>query len=169
MRLGVGSGLLGLAGVHLRTDPASVGTPVLLSDDHGDVAFYGLPYLEPALVGDVFGVERARHETVLGAAMDRVRADLARRPAGTRSVVLAHAFVTGGRTSDSERDITVGEWPRSPRRCSTVSTTPPSAISTAASGSVNASATPARRCPTRSPRPTTARACGSWTSARTAR
>ncbi|WP_405646683.1 exonuclease SbcCD subunit D [Streptomyces uncialis] len=107
-RLGVGSGLLGIAGVHLRTDPASVGTPVLLSDDHGDIAFYGLPYLEPALVGDVFGVERARHETVLGAAMDRVRADLARRPAGTRSVVLAHAFVTGGRTSDSERDITVG-------------------------------------------------------------
>ena len=40
--------------------------------------------------------------------MDRVRADLAARPPGTRSVVLAHAFVTGGEASDSERDITVG-------------------------------------------------------------
>lgn len=40
--------------------------------------------------------------------MDRVRADLATRPAGTRSVVLAHAFVAGGEPSDSERDITVG-------------------------------------------------------------
>jgi exonuclease SbcD len=40
--------------------------------------------------------------------MDRVRADLATRPPGTRSVVLAHAFVTGGQASDSERDITVG-------------------------------------------------------------
>ncbi len=29
---------------------------------------------------------------------------------GTRSVVLAHAFVTGGEQSDSERDITVGGW-----------------------------------------------------------
>jgi exonuclease SbcD len=37
-----------------------------------------------------------------------VRADLARRPAGTRSVVAAHAFVIGGEASDSERDISVG-------------------------------------------------------------
>ncbi|CAL9635348.1 Nuclease SbcCD subunit D [Streptomyces sp. enrichment culture] len=107
-RLGVGAGLIGRAGVHLRTDPAACGTPVLLADAAGPVAFYGLPYLEPALVKDEFGVDRAGHEAVLAAAMDRVRADLAGRPPGTRSVVLAHAFVTGGRPSDSERDITVG-------------------------------------------------------------
>ncbi|WP_405917685.1 exonuclease SbcCD subunit D [Streptomyces sp. NBC_00728] len=107
-RLGVGAGLIGRAGVHLRTDPAACGTPVVLTDAHGDVAFYGLPYLEPALVKDAFGVEKAGHEAVLAAAMDRVRADLATRAPGTRSVVLAHAFVTGGEVSDSERDITVG-------------------------------------------------------------
>ncbi|MFJ6729307.1 MULTISPECIES: exonuclease SbcCD subunit D [unclassified Streptomyces] len=107
-RLGVGAGLIGRAGIHLRTDPAGAGTPVLLRDAFGEVAFYGLPYLEPALVKDEFGVEKAGHESVLGAAMDRVRADLAARPPGTRSVVLAHAFVTGGEPSDSERDITVG-------------------------------------------------------------
>ncbi|WP_329298471.1 exonuclease SbcCD subunit D [Streptomyces sp. NBC_00659] len=107
-RLGVGAGLIGRAGVHLRTDPAGCGAPVVLADAHGDVAFYGLPYLEPALVKDEFGVEKAGHETVLAAAMDRVRADLAGRASGTRSVVLAHAFVTGGEVSDSERDITVG-------------------------------------------------------------
>ncbi|MEY2246625.1 exonuclease SbcCD subunit D [Streptomyces sp. BF23-18] len=107
-RLGVGAGLIGRAGVHLRTDPAGCGTPVVLADAHGDVAFYGLPYLEPALVKDEFGVEKAGHETVLAAAMDRVRADLAGRAPCTRSVVLAHAFVTGGEASDSERDITVG-------------------------------------------------------------
>ncbi|MFD8735066.1 exonuclease SbcCD subunit D [Streptomyces sp. NPDC059618] len=107
-RLGVGAGLIGRAGVHLRTDPGGCDTPVVLADAHGDVAFYGLPYLEPALVKDEFGVEKAGHETVLAAAMDRVRADLAGRAPGTRSVVLAHAFVTGGEASDSERDITVG-------------------------------------------------------------
>ncbi|MBZ4017888.1 exonuclease SbcCD subunit D [Streptomyces purpurogeneiscleroticus] len=107
-RLGVGARLMAKAGIHLRTDPAGCGTPVLLADDHGDVAFYGLPYLEPALVRDTLGAEKARHTQVLGAAMDRVRADLAGRPAGTRSVVLAHAFVTGGAPSDSERDITIG-------------------------------------------------------------
>jgi exonuclease SbcD len=107
-RLGVGAGLIERAGIHLRTDPAACATPVVLSDDHGDVAFYGLPYLEPALVREQLGAAGARHEDVLAAAMEQVRADLAARPAGTRSVVLAHAFVAGGEPSDSERDITVG-------------------------------------------------------------
>ncbi|MBK3574239.1 exonuclease SbcCD subunit D [Streptomyces sp. MBT65] len=107
-RLGVGAGLIDRAGIHLRTAPSACGTPVVIPDAFGDVAFYGLPYLEPALVKAEFGVEKAGHETVLAAAMDRVRADLATRPPGTRSVVLAHAFVTGGEVSDSERDITVG-------------------------------------------------------------
>ncbi|MCC5474131.1 exonuclease SbcCD subunit D [Streptomyces barringtoniae] len=107
-RLGVGAGLIGRAGIHLRTEPSAAGTPVVLGDAHGEVAFYGLPYLEPALVKDEFEVERAGHEAVLSAAMDRVRADLATRAPGTRSVVIAHAFVTGGQASDSERDITVG-------------------------------------------------------------
>ncbi|MCF3130951.1 exonuclease SbcCD subunit D [Streptomyces olivochromogenes] len=107
-RLGVGAGLIGRAGIHLRTEPAACDTPVVLADAFGDVAFYGLPYLEPALVKDEFGVDRPGHEAVLAAAMDRVRADLAARAPGIRSVVLVHAFVTGGEASDSERDITVG-------------------------------------------------------------
>ncbi|MGW6571627.1 exonuclease SbcCD subunit D [Streptomyces sp. NPDC054945] len=107
-RLGVGAGLIGRAGIHLRTDPAGCADPVVLADVHGDVALYGLPYLEPALVKDRFDAEKVSHEAVLGAAMDRIRADLAGRAPGTRSIVLAHAFVTGGQASDSERDITVG-------------------------------------------------------------
>lgn len=103
-RLGVGAGLIERAGIHLRTDPAGCGTPVMI----GDVACYGLPYLEPALVRDELAAPKAGHEAVLAAAMERVRADLATRPDGTRSIVLAHAFVAGGEPSDSERDITVG-------------------------------------------------------------
>ncbi|MBV6697164.1 exonuclease SbcCD subunit D [Kitasatospora aureofaciens] len=107
-RLGVGAGLIGRTGIHLRTDPGECAVPVLLADEHGPVAVYGLPYLEPTLVRERFGLERGGHAAVLGAAMDRVRDDLAARPEGTRAVVLAHAFVTGGAPSDSERDIAVG-------------------------------------------------------------
>ncbi|WP_405577510.1 exonuclease SbcCD subunit D [Streptomyces sp. NBC_01190] len=116
-RLGVGAGIMGRAGIHLRTDPATCHQPVLLPGgqgdhegpgDHGDIAVYGLPYLEPALVRQEFGAERADHTAVLGAAMERIRADLGRRPPGTRAVVLAHAFVTGAAPCDSERDITAG-------------------------------------------------------------
>ncbi|MDP9436879.1 MAG: exonuclease subunit SbcD, partial [Actinomycetota bacterium] len=46
-RLGVGSRLLDVAGVHVRTRPQECAVPVLLSDGHGPVAVYGLPYLEP--------------------------------------------------------------------------------------------------------------------------
>jgi exonuclease SbcD len=107
-RLGVGARLMGRAGIHLRTDPARCDRPVLLADEYGDIAVYGLPYLEPALVREEFAAPRADHTAVLGAAMQRVRADLATRPAGTRAVVLAHAFVTGAAACDSERDITAG-------------------------------------------------------------
>jgi exonuclease SbcD len=73
------------------------------------VAFYGLPYLEPETARHALGVPDARgHTGVLTEAMRRVRADLAGRPAGTRSVVVAHAFVVGGKASESERTISVG-------------------------------------------------------------
>nr|WP_202524266.1 exonuclease SbcCD subunit D [Kitasatospora sp. SID7827] len=107
-RLGTAARLIDRAGIHLRTDPGALAVPVMLADEHGPVAVYGLPYLEPALVRERLGVARGGHEQVLSAAMDAVRADLAGRPAGTRAVVLAHAFVTGGAVSDSERDIAVG-------------------------------------------------------------
>jgi exonuclease SbcD len=112
-RLGFGARLLAAAGVHVRTDPARLADPVLLTDRHGPVAVYPLPYLEPALVAGALGAERS-HEAVLGAALTAVRADLAIRPAGTRSIVAAHAFVAGGTASDSERDISVGGVPSAP-------------------------------------------------------
>ena len=107
-RLGTFSALLTKAGLHVRAETSRLDEPVLLADAHGEVAVYGLPYLEPEIARHELGVPDARsHETVLRAAMDRVRADLFLRP-GVRSVVLAHAFVGGGVASDSERDICVG-------------------------------------------------------------
>ncbi|HEX5017644.1 MAG TPA: exonuclease SbcCD subunit D [Actinomycetes bacterium] len=117
VRLGAGADLY-RAGVHVSTDAASVGTPVILGDQHGPVAFYPIPFLDPDIARHVLTdgdepVARS-HASVLGAALDRVRADLERRRADAshvRSVVVAHAFVTAGQapeTSDSERDIRVG-------------------------------------------------------------
>src|SRR3954451_20090090 len=108
-RLGFAAQLLERSRVHVRTDPARCGDPVLAEAAHGPAALHPLPYLEPALVAPVLGRSvGAGHEDVLTAAMDAVRADLATRPSGTRSGVAAHAFVVGGLASDSERDISVG-------------------------------------------------------------
>lgn len=112
-RLGVGARLVDAAGVHVRTRPQDVAEPVLLVDGHGQVAVYGLPYLEPEAVRGALPLdpggsaqEPHGHAGVLGRAMACVRADL--RARGCRSVVLAHAWVAGGLDSDSEREISVG-------------------------------------------------------------
>ena len=101
-RLGFGADLIDAAGVHLRTDPAGPGSRSSIDD----VAFYGIPYLEPELVRGPWELPERSHTAALyarHAARPRRRSE--RHP---RSVVLAHAFVTGGEASDSERDISVG-------------------------------------------------------------
>jgi len=101
-RLGFGARVLEHGGVHIRTAAESVGRPVLL----GDVAIYPLPYLEPALTAQTLGAAESTHAGVLRAAMRRVHADLAGR--AVPGIVMAHAFVVGAKTCESERDISVG-------------------------------------------------------------
>jgi exonuclease SbcD len=128
-RLGVNSSLIDASGVHLRTRPAALADPVLLPDEHGEVAVYGVPYLEPAL-GDQAGAQEPdvahddqastrTHEVVLRRAVHRIRANALARGVA-RTIVMAHAWVAGGASeeerqrdaeqakSDSERDISVG-------------------------------------------------------------
>ncbi|WP_250280074.1 exonuclease SbcCD subunit D [Frankia sp. Cppng1_Ct_nod] len=126
VRLGDKAGLLDPR-VRIRTDVAKITEPVTVEDAHGPVHVYALPYLEPAAVvaalpavtdeadqidrTDEGGEVRAEgtsltHPAVLRRAMRVVHADRVRR--GGRSVVCAHAWVTGGQASESERDISVG-------------------------------------------------------------
>src|SRR5580693_3553562 len=113
-RLGFGSGLLEKAGVHLRTRPGALARPVVLTDAHGPVAVYGVPYLEPdAVRGELPEAGAGQdevprgHAGVLGHAVACIRADAEARGI-RRRVVMAHGWITGGAASDSERDITVG-------------------------------------------------------------
>ena len=107
-RLGFSSRLVDAAGIHLRTDAGRVAEPVVLEDEHGPVAVYGIPFLEPDVVKHAWDLPTRSHHAALGEAMRRIRADLCSRQPGTRSVVIAHAFVAGGVPSESERDISVG-------------------------------------------------------------
>ena len=127
IRLGFASRLLERGGVHLRTSLADLDTPLMIplgatdadghggdghgGDDHGAaLAIYGIPWLEPRLVADQLGVDSASHFDVTRAATDRIRKDLAGRSASrtVHSVVLAHTFASGGISSDSERDLSIG-------------------------------------------------------------
>jgi exonuclease SbcD len=106
VRLGFASGLSEAAGIHLRTRVEDIARPVVVRDSHGEVGIYGIPYLLPDAVMADLGAERS-HASVLAAAHERIRADATTRGL-SRTVVIAHALVTGGQTSGSERDIRVG-------------------------------------------------------------
>jgi len=107
-RLGFGSRLLDVAGVHLRTRPAEVASPVLLEDRHGKVAVYGIPYLEPAAVrNELPEAADCNHVGLLRHAVGAIAADAAGRGVGRR-VVVSHSWVTGGSVCESERDISLG-------------------------------------------------------------
>ncbi|ORL84298.1 metallophosphoesterase family protein [Prescottella equi] len=112
VRLGAGAAFAAAGGLHLMTRVSALDVPVVLDDDHGPVAFYGIPYLEPEITRTELGVPQARsHAEILDVAMARIRADLDERRAGApglRSVLLAHAFVVGGEATGSERSISVG-------------------------------------------------------------
>ncbi|SEP68980.1 Exodeoxyribonuclease I subunit D [Arthrobacter sp. OV608] len=118
IRLGFASRLLERGGVHLRTRLDSLDQPLVLpvggasagAADTAVVAIYGIPWLEPRLVADQLGVQTASHFEVTRAATELIRQDIERRSATAtvHSVVLAHTFASGGISSDSERDLSIG-------------------------------------------------------------
>ncbi|WP_411700859.1 exonuclease SbcCD subunit D [Conyzicola sp.] len=110
-RLGFQSEWATLSGIHIITRPDQHLEPVLIDDEYGPVAFYGIPYLEPSMYRTRHPEQDLRtHEQVLGFVMDQVRSDVAARE--VRSVVLSHCFASGVAASteatDVERDITSG-------------------------------------------------------------
>ncbi|WP_371151755.1 exonuclease SbcCD subunit D [Buchananella felis] len=115
LRLGFGQDWNGER-VIVRSRVADVGQPVVLPkpDGQAGAVLFALPYLDPELARGqlahaLAGREVARsHEGVVAAAMEMVRAGHARVDQDLPVVLVAHAFVAGGRASDSERDIKVG-------------------------------------------------------------
>jgi DNA repair protein SbcD/Mre11 len=115
VRVSVYDPLLSVFGVTVRGDVGRAQEPVLVTPRAGGtpVAIYPLPYLEPAVVGPALAGApvRLRHEEVTRLAIERIQADRRERPPH-RSVLVAHTFVAGGETSESERELTIGNVDR---------------------------------------------------------
>lgn len=109
-RLGAKAAFAHKAGIHVVTDTAHIGSPISLADEHGEVHFYGIPYIEPALQRHIWTDAEAMRsqKDALGYALNLVRTDWQHR--GGRAVVLAHTFAQGAdsESCDSERDIVGG-------------------------------------------------------------
>lgn len=78
--------------------------PLLLSDLHGTVAISALPFAYEYAARDCFESEAIdTPEDVLVAQVAAARTEV---PEGARWIIVAHAFVTGGSVSESERSLT---------------------------------------------------------------
>lgn len=101
-------------GIHVVTDPGTIGEPITIDDADGPVRFFGIPYLEPAIVRgyaafavDAEGRPLRTQAQTLTRAMGLVRAGMAEHPG--RSVVIAHCFAAGvDATVGLEREIRQG-------------------------------------------------------------
>ena len=107
-RLGFGSRLLAGGGVFVAGQLQADAAPVVLDDAHGKVAFSLLPYMEPATVRFAYGEEAQDLMGFDEATSFAVARAAALVPEGCRSVAVAHAFIAGGASSESERPLSVG-------------------------------------------------------------
>ena len=103
-RLAFGARLMEGAGVHLSPVYDGNITPVTLTDEHGPVDFWLLPFLKPAHLRRFYPEETIDSYTdAVGAAIAHMNIDPSRR-----NVLLCHQFVTGAATCESEELIVGG-------------------------------------------------------------
>ena len=103
-RLAFGSRLMEGAGVHLSPVYDWNVKPITLTDEHGPVDFWLLPFLKPAHLRRFYPEETIDSYTdAVGAAIAHMNIDPSRR-----NVLLCHQFVTGAATCESEELIVGG-------------------------------------------------------------
>lgn len=105
-RLEFASKVLAGRGLHLFGTVGPEIASVTLTDEFGPVAFYALPFAEPAVVRERLGDDGVKdHQSALKAMIQRSNV---RWRNVKRSVLLAHAFVVGASVTESERPLSVG-------------------------------------------------------------
>lgn len=92
--------------VHFTGWPETQPTPVVLSDDWGEVHFHSVPFAEPVVVRTQLNVPEVHSfDEAMAACLAPIRAKF--QP-GTRHVLVTHAFVSGAAaTPGSERRLTL--------------------------------------------------------------
>ena len=102
-RLAFGNRLLERAGIHISSVYDGRTESVTLTDEHGDVTFWLLPFVKPGHVKRFYPDEGIESYTdALRVAVEQMGIDPTKR-----NVLLTHQFVTGAATCESE-DISVG-------------------------------------------------------------
>lgn len=102
-RIAFASRIMNRSGVYMSPVYAGETTPVLLSDDFGEVAIYMLPFVKPATVRYWAGEDTIKtYDDAVRYAVGKMGVDPSRR-----NVIIAHQYITDAERSDSE-EVSVG-------------------------------------------------------------
>jgi len=105
-RLSFGARLLANSNLHVFGPLLPEYRPVVLEDNYGPVNIYAIPFAEPPVVREKIGGNDIRdHDSALRQILQHIRA---KQPTDRRSILVVHAAVVGGKTSDSERPLSIG-------------------------------------------------------------
>lgn len=104
-RLGFGSRQMATSGLHIIGPLWQTPNPVVIKGPHGDVAFYGVPYNAPATVRHLHDVELSSHDEAMALLTGKIQAD---NTPGRPCVVIAHCYLDGGTSCESERPLSIG-------------------------------------------------------------
>jgi len=97
-RLSFGNKVMGKAGIHISGQYKKDGGKFTLSDKYGKINFFLLPYIKPINVRTEFQIEDSiSYNEAAAKAVENFSIDKSER-----NILLAHQFVTGGVTCESE-------------------------------------------------------------------
>ena len=101
-RMAFGSRLMAQSGIHISEVYSGTVEPFTLTDAHGEVNVYMLPFVKPVHVRRFFEEEIESYTDAMRVAISGMNLDKS-----ARNVLITHQFVTGAARSESE-DISVG-------------------------------------------------------------
>lgn len=105
-RVGFASRILMNKGLYIEGRLKKNIQKVSINDEAGPVNFYLVPYADPVIVRDLFEEENIHtHDDAMKVIVDSIKENMNREE---RNVLVAHGFVIGGETSDSERPLSIG-------------------------------------------------------------
>ena len=101
-RMSFGSRLMDQSGIHISQVYNGKVTPFAISDEHGNVNVYMLPFIKPVHVRRFFEEEIETYTDAIRVAVSEMNIDQS-----GRNILITHQFVTGALRSESE-DLSVG-------------------------------------------------------------
>ncbi|MBP3953266.1 exonuclease SbcCD subunit D [Bacillus suaedae] len=110
-RLDFGRRMMKSNGFHIVGQFTNIFEPVVLNDEHGEVHFHLIPYVDPSKVRYEMQLDEVRtHDDAMKSIVEQLTRSM---DPNSRHVFVGHAFVTPGgepkeNTSDSERPLAIG-------------------------------------------------------------